>query len=178
MRGDLLYDFIVNMSLASNLMILHILLIGMVVFTTVFSVADFMTNKFYQRIWPKTTPQTKRSLIYYLVLHNAIYFLVYISIFVLCICYRFAHVGWYILYLCGLITLQLHWWTNNDKCGITQKQNKLLRIHENYAFRDPYSIVFSKYYRDNPNRSRIYHIYTITCIVIVCACIGCKLYGL
>lgn len=158
--------------------IVYILLIGLVVFTTVFSVADFMTNKFYQRIWPKATTKIKRSLIYYLFLHNAIYFILYISIFILCICYKSVHIGWYILYLCGMITLQLHWWTNNDKCGITQKQNKLLQIHENYAFRDPYSIVFSKYYRDNPNRSRIYHIYTITCIVIVCACIGCKLYGI
>ena len=158
--------------------IVYILLIGLVVFTTVFSVADFMTNKFYQRIWPKATTKIKRSLIYYLVLHNAIYFILYISIFILCICYKSVHIGWYILYLCGMITLQLHWWTNNDKCGITQKQNKLLRIHENNTFRDPYSIVFSKYYKDNPQRSKLYHMYTLTCIVIVSACIGCKLYGI
>ena len=156
---------------------LSVVLGCMLVYTLVLSIADGVTNRFYKRVWPHATGCRRRRLLFYLVLHNGMYFLLYVLPIVLLACYSFVRLGWFVLYLLGLVGLQLHWWTNNDRCGLTDIQNQLLGIDDNNTFRDPYAVVTNTYPRNSLARSRKYHQYTIGCAVVACVVIGFKAMG-
>ena len=149
----------------------------LLVYTLVFSIADGVTNRFYKRAWPRATACRRRRLVFYLVVHNALYFLLYLFPLVLLARYARVRLGWFVVYLAGLAVLQLHWWTNDDRCGLTDVQNELLGIADDYTFRDPYAVVTNTYPRNSPARSRAYHVYTLVCAALACVVIGLKAVG-
>ena len=157
--------------------VLYVLLGCLLVYTLVFSVADGLTNRFYNRVWPRATACQRRRLLFFLVAHNAMYYLMYISPLVLLARYAHVRLGWFVLYLAGLAVLQLHWWTNDDRCGLTDIQNDLLGIDDDYTFRDPYAIATNTYPRNSPARSRMYHYYTLVCAALACGAVGFKAIG-
>ena len=156
---------------------LLVLLGCLLVYTLVFSVADGVTNRFYKRAWPRATACRRRRILFFLVVHNAMYFLLYISPLVLLTRYARVRLGWFVLYLAGLAVLQLHWRTNNDRCGLTDIQNDLLGIDDDYTFRDPYAVATNTYPRNSPARSRLYHSYTLACAALACVAVGLKVVG-
>ena len=156
---------------------LRVLLECLLVYTLVFSVADGVTNRFYRRVWPRATACRRRRIMFYLVVHNALYYLIYITPLVLIAVYARVRLGWFVLYLVGIAVLQLHWRTNNDRCAFTDIQNNLLGIDDDYAFRDPYAVVTHTYPRNNLARSRMYHSYTFACAAMACVAVGLKVVG-
>lgn len=156
---------------------LLVLLVCLLVYTLVFSVADGVTNRFYKRAWPRATACRRRRILFFLVVHNAMYFLLYISPLVLLTRYACVRLGWFVVYLLGLAVLQLHWRTNNDRCGLTDIQNDLLGINDDYTFRDPYAVATNTYPRNSPARSRLYHSYTLACAALACVAVGLKVVG-
>jgi len=125
-------------------------------FTIAFSVGDIATNKYYHRIWNKKSTEEKVKLIFLLIIHNIVYFTIYFTVFfviwgfltnvhgnrykdLLAFC---ALAGIYFLYTSGTL---LHWMSNDNKCELTDMQNKLLEISEDHGFRDWYAIILNKY---------------------------------
>ena len=129
------------------------------------------------RAWPRATACQRRRILFFLVVHNAMYYLLYISPLVLLARYAHVRLGWFVLCLAGLAVLQLHWRTNNDRCGLTDIQNDLLGINDDYTFRDPYAVATNTYPRNSPARSRLYHSYTLACAALACVVIGLKVFG-
>ena len=146
---------------------------GILAFTIFFSIADSATNKFYRRVWNKKTNKERTKLIGLLFFHNIVFFTIYFTSFYLIWglvngVYKKRRVdalklglaaGVYILYMVGTLH---HWKTNNDKCELTEIQNRLLEIGEENGFRDWISILMNTYPKSSKGtggglRSKMYH---------------------
>ena len=149
---------------------------GAVAFTIFFSIADSVTNKFYRRIWHKKTNNERIKLIGLLFFHNVVFFTIYFTSFYLIWgfmngvykkkrgnAFKFGiAAGVYVLYMLGTL---YHWKTNNDKCELTEMQNRLLEIGEENGFRDWISILTNNYPKSSKGadggkgfRSQMYHL--------------------
>ena len=131
-------------------------LYGLAFYTIFFSIADIVTNKYYHRIWHKKTVNEKFQLIFLLFFHNLVYFTIYFSVFYIvygCVknvdregrsnLLKFSiGILVYFLYTSGTL---IHWRSNDNKCELTDMQNKLLEISADHGFRDWYSILTSTY---------------------------------
>ena len=149
------------------------------IFTIVFSAGDIATNKYYHRIWGKKSAEDKIKLVALLIIHNLVYFTIYFTVIFVIFGY-FTKVygnkrkdltvfsiltGIYFLYMAGTL---LHWKSNDNKCELTDMQNKLLEISEDHGFRDWYAIIFNKYpvVVDGGFRSNLYYA-AIICSALV-----------
>ena len=142
----------------------------LILFTIVSSFLDFSTNKFYKKIWAKKNKEQKNKILFYLFLHNILYYCIYFSLFFILYYRKSIDIKYVYYYLLILILVPIHWITNNNKCWFTVQQNKLLEIDENYGFRDPYLILTNSYTEiggENNIRDKIYYYYLISAIVIV-----------
>ena len=134
----------------------------------IFSFWDLYTNKYYIREWDNLNNYRRISLIGLLVFHHVIYFLIYFTIFFI--------VGgiikreiWLYAYLGLVISVVLHWVTNNNNCALTQWQNQIMNVKENIGFRDAYSIIIDSYEVTawNSLRNNLYYSAIITNILWV-----------
>ena len=112
-----------------------------ITYVLLISTLDFYTNKFYKRIWNKKSNHEKLLIIFYLVFHNIVYFINYFSVFYLVYFFNDINLVYFILYFFMPISLLIHWKTNNNKCWITVKQNRLLEISDDYGFRDIFAVL-------------------------------------
>ena len=138
------------------------LLIGFVV---IFSSLDVIQNKHYPRVWAHKTLGEKFGLIFYLLLHNALYFCIYASFPYLLVKYKSVPTRYIVAYLALLVAMPLHWATNNQQCWVTVQQNRLLEISEDTVFRDPYQILFNLHTDGSGSlgfRDQAYYGYLIT----------------
>ena len=169
---------------------------GALAFTIFFSIADSVTNKFYRRIWHKKTNEERMKLIGLLFFHNIVFFTIYFTSFYLIWGFMSglykkkrgdalklgAAAGIYMLYMFGTL---YHWKTNNDKCELTEMQNRLLEIGEENGFRDWISILINNYPKSSKGeggeggfRSKMYHmaiIFNIATAGLIVLSMGARL---
>ena len=138
------------------------------------SLLDLSTNKYYARSWRRADVYKKGLLVYYLLLHNVIYFVIYFSIFFLLYNFHTTSLQYFVAYFLLLVAVPLHWYTNNNRCWFTERQNELLGIDKGYAFRDTYSVLTNQHFKANPIRDNIYLGYLIVCIVASIAMMSVK----
>ena len=138
------------------------------------SFLDLLTNKHYARIWHRINIDKKSQLVYYLLLHNIIYFVIYFSIFFLLYYFHTTSLTYFVAYFLLLVAVPLHWYTNNNRCWFTERQNELLGIDKEYGFRDTYSVLTNQHFKSNPIRDNVYLGYLIVCIVASIAMISIK----
>ena len=137
--------------------------IFLIVYTVFASVIDFYTNRFVPKVWSKRTFNEKLQMIFYLVLHNVLYYLIYFTLPFVMYNYKTVKMTYLLSYLALLIAVPLHWRTNDDKCWFTVQQNKLLEIDERYGFRDPYLILTNQQActGNGAIRDKLYYYYLI-----------------
>ena len=141
--------------------------IYLISYVILFSIFDFYTNKFYKRIWHKKTFSEKILIIFYLLLHNVIYFCIYFTLPYILLYYRNIHINYLYYYLALIVFIPTHWITNDNKCWVTVEQNKLLEISEDYGFRDLTAILFNLHPKsDGGTRDKIYYFYLMSAIII------------
>ena len=111
---------------------------------------DFFRNKDYYNIWDKKTFFEKMLLIYYLIIHNFIYFVAYIFPIILFLnksCNKY-YLLFYIFFAIGTL---ISWYLYNDFCFLTVKQNELLEIDKDYKFRSPEDIILNRHIKLSEN---------------------------
>lgn len=143
-------------------------LIFLIVFTILTSLIDFYTNKFYKKVWYKKSLKEKSLLIFYLLLHNVLYYCIYFTLFFAFYYYKTIKLKHLLSYLMLLIIIPVHWKTNDNKCWFTVQQNKLLEINESYGFRDPYLILTNGHSMTSGTgglRDKLYYNYLIGAII-------------
>lgn len=148
-------------------------------FTVIMSITDFSINKFYKKVWHKKSSKDKFLLIFYLFLHNALYFCIYITLLFTIYYYKTIKIKYLFYYLALLIMVPLHWLTNNNQCYFTVQQNKLLEISDDYGFRDPYLIFTNTHASgagDMTPRDKFYYGYLISASIITASMIVFKYY--
>lgn len=139
-----------------------------ITYVLLISTLDFYTNKFYKRIWNKKSNHEKLLIIFYLVFHNIIYFINYFTIFYLVYFFKDISLIYFVLYFLMPISLIIHWKTNNNKCWITVKQNRLLEISDDYGFRDIFAVLGNFHTKTGNSkkitlRDKLYKYYNIFC---------------
>ena len=151
--------------------------IFLIVYTVFASVIDFYTNRFVPKVWPKRTLAERLQMIFYLVLHNVLYYLIYFTLPFVIYNYKTVTMKHLVMYLALLIAVPVHWKTNNDKCWFTVQQNKLLEIDERYGFRDPYLILTNQQActGNGALRDKLYYDYLIAALGITSLMIVLKL---
>lgn len=151
--------------------------IFLIIYTVFASVIDFYTNRFIPKVWPKRTFSERLQMIFYLVLHNVLYYLIYFTLPFVMYYYKTIKMKPLVSYLALLIAVPLHWKTNNDKCWFTVQQNKLLEIDERYGFRDPYLILTNQQActGNGAIRDKLYYNYLIGALAITSLMIVLKL---
>ena len=107
-------------------------ILSLILFTIIISIADFYTNKYYIRKWNKLILTEKFQLILLLLLHNVIYFIIYFTIFFI----PYTKPIYIVTYLIFILMVIIHWKTNNNRCKITELQNKLLNTNLSHGYRD------------------------------------------
>lgn len=141
------------------------------IFTAVFSILDLIKNKHYKKAMKKSCLNKKIKLLILLAIHNIIYFAIYFSL-PLFLCYFKQVTPKHIyIYLFFLFIVPLHWYTNNNRCWFTVKQNELLGIDKDCGFRDFVSILFDLDSKTNNNeygtfRNMIYYLYLMASLII------------
>ena len=141
------------------------------IFTSLFSFLDLIKNPNYKRAMKNSTISKKIKLILLLAIHNIIYFGVYFSLpLFLCYFNQVTNKHLYI-YLIFLIAVPLHWYTNNNRCWFTVKQNELLGVDIDTGFRDFFAILFDTDISSNKGdislfRNLIYYIYLLFSFII------------
>lgn len=141
----------------------------LVLFTLTTSVVDFYNNKFYKKCWNKKSFKDKIILIALLIIHNVIYYCIYITLIFTLYYYKSIKIHHLYYYLFILIAVPTHWLTNGNQCYFTLEQNKMLGINKNYGFRDPY-LIFTNTHASGAGsmtpRDYFYYIYLISAILI------------
>ena len=89
--------------------------IFLIVYTVFASLIDFYTNRFVPKVWPKRTFNERLQMIFYLVLHNVLYYLIYFTLPFVMYNYKTIKMKYLVGYLALLIAVPLHWKTNDDK---------------------------------------------------------------
>ena len=141
------------------------------IFTSVFSILDLLKNPNYKKAMKNSCLSKKIKLILLLAIHNIIYFGVYFSLpLFLCYFNQLTSKHLYI-YLSVLILVPLHWYTNNNRCWFTVKQNELLGIDIDSGFRDFFAILFDSDIKSNNGelsiiRNLIYYIYLLFSFIV------------
>lgn len=155
---------------------MNIYLIYLLSYVIHFSIMDFFTNKFYKRIWHKKKFNEKILLIFYLLLHNTLYYCIYFTLPYILYYHNSIKINYLYNYLVLVIFVPIHWITYNNRCWLTVQQNKLLEISEDYGFRDFISIFFNLQTKsgDGGIRDTLYYLYLIICIIITIALIFYK----
>jgi len=141
---------------------------GLLLYTILFSVLDALTNKYYKQAWPTLSTSEKIQLVALLFLHNALYFVLWISILYFHKYYKTTPPNYLLFYFLGMIFLKISWVTNGGKCLVTEKQNELLGIPLDTGFRDFYAILTDTYPENagsNITRDKIYS--TVLYFIIV-----------
>ena len=69
------------------------------------------------------------------------------------------------------IGLFMHWQTNNNRCWITVKQNRLLEISDDYGFRDIFAVLGNFHTKTGSSenitlRDKLYNYYNIFCFCL------------
>ena len=83
----------------------------------------------------------------------------------------FANFGWVLnnkslllVYLCAPIVCLLHWYTNDNKCILTQKYNSICNLPQDTPFNDLFNIIGLKKHSWWMNYG--HHTYMIICLCI------------
>jgi len=150
----------------------------LLLFTIICSIADFYTNKNYARVWDKKTTQEKLYMILLLFIHYAIYFFIYVTLIFVILKHKTIKTKYLLLYLFILIIIPLRWYTNNEKCYITELQNKLLEIDEKCRFRDIFALLHDTYVCDETAtlKDNVYYYYIFFSMIYVILIISIRLY--
>jgi len=127
----------------------------------IFSVLDLLKNKYYKEKMIESGKGKIAILAFLLFIHNAVIF--YVSLSPIYIILTDTTIIYKLLYIVFLVFLRLHWYLNNNKCVITQLQNKLMDLDEKTGNRDPCDILFDKY---NTNKGKIYVYYIIFALTV------------
>lgn len=117
----------------------------LVIFTLTISYFESIRNKFFILRLKEKKFYRNLSLILLLFIHNMIYFGIYFTLPLLIFNFEEVTLKHLFYYLLILIIVPLHWYTNNNKCWFTVKQNKLLGIDINTGFRDFIAIFNNTY---------------------------------
>ena len=112
-------------------------------FTVIFSILELLKNKNFKRAMKKPGIIKKIKILILLIIHNVIFFVIYFSLPIFLYYLNQVTSTHLLFYLFILIIVPLHWYTNNNRCWFTVKQNQLLGIDENIAFRDFISTLFN-----------------------------------
>ena len=149
-------------------------------FTIIASFLDFNSNKFYEKIWDKKSLKEKSLLIFYLFIHNVLYYCIYFTLLFTIYYYKNIKLKYLLGYLVLLILVPIHWKTNDNKCWFTVQQNKLLEINENHGFRDPYMIITNSHSmilgKAAELRNKVYYNYMIFAIIATSIMILMKIF--
>lgn len=132
-----------------------------------FSSLELSTNKFYDKIWNKKTNIEKIKIIFLLIAHNIACFIIFGTLPYILIYYKTINWKLILIYLFIAIAVPIHWTTNNGKCYITVKQNKLLEISEDYSYRNIGNILTNSY----PKINRGLSAYEYTLIIAIISCV-------
>jgi hypothetical protein len=141
------------------------------IFTSVFSFLDMIKNPHYKKAMKNASINKKFYLILLLAIHNIIYFGVYFSLPLFLCYFNQVTTKHLCLYLLVVILVPLHWYTNNNRCWFTVKQNELLGLDINTGFRDFYAILFDADTKTNEGeystlRNSIYYLYLSASIIV------------
>ena len=149
----------------------------LITYTIIISIIEFYSNKFYNKIWSKKNVREKIGLIFFLLLHNILYYLIYFTLVFNIYYYKSVKIKFMLMYLALLIIVPLHWYTNNNQCWFTVQQNKLLEINIDYGFRDPYLSFTNTHSRGAGSgtiRDKLYYYYLLLSIISTLAMIFFK----
>jgi len=124
---------------------MHPYIQGLLLYTIVFSIWDFCTNKYYIESWKTTPCIDKFKLIGLLLFHNILYYLIYFTVFFIHKYYKTIPSTYILSYILLVVSVKLNWLSNNNQCWFTKKQNELLNIDTRTGFRDFYTIIFNTY---------------------------------
>ena len=140
-------------------------------YVIIFSSLELYTNKFYHKIWNKKTNMEKIKIIFLLIAHSIIYFIIFGTLPYIIIYYKTINWKLILIYLFIAIAIPIHWLTNDGKCCITVEQNKLLEISEDHGFRNIGNILTNTYKRNNKNLLKDPCIYILIIAIISCVVI-------
>ena len=115
------------------------------IFTLITSYFESIRNKFFILRLKEKNFCRNLLLILLLFIHNIIYFGIYFTLPLLIFNFEEIKLKHLFYYLSILIIAPLHWYTNNNKCWFTVKQNELLGININTGFRDFIAIYNNTY---------------------------------
>ena len=116
--------------------------VSLFLYVLIFSLWDFKTNKHYIKKWASLSFYDKLRLSILIVIHNIIFFIGYFTIIFIAlgIIKREIYVK---LYLGLVVSVLIHWLTNNNRCILTQWHNRIIGISEDVGFRDFYAIIMN-----------------------------------
>lgn len=134
------------------------------IFTLITSYFESIRNKFFILRLKEKKFCRNLSLILLLLFHNIIYYGIYFTLPLLIFNFAEVQLKHLFYYLSILIIAPLHWYTNNNKCWLTVKQNELLGIDINTGFRDFIDIFTNTYSKVGSNkkknfRDNVYYFY-------------------
>ncbi len=134
------------------------------IFTLITSYFESIRNKFFILRLKEKNFCRNLLLILLLFIHNIIYFVIYFTLPLLIFKFKEVKLKHLFYYLSILIIVPLHWYTNNNKCWFTVKQNELLGININTGFRDFIDIFTDTYSKVGSNkkknfRDNVYYFY-------------------
>ena len=134
----------------------------------IISIAEFYTCKYYSKIWEKKRLYEKIELLLILYIHHFIFAYVAITFPYILFNYKTIHIKYIVLYIFTLLLIPFHWYTNNNKCYITEIQKQLLEIKGEYNFRNIYMIITNKYnnYIENIQSGYLYLSYMTVALTI------------
>ena len=132
----------------------HKYFIYFTIFTSIVSYLEATKNKFFILKLKEKKICRNLLLILLLITHNMIYFGLYLTLPYLIFNFRKIEMKYIVYYLLVLIIVPIHWYTNNNKCWFTVKQNELLGIDGKTGFRDFIDIFNDTYPEVGSNKNR------------------------
>jgi len=115
-------------------------LVFLTILSILFAIFEYFKNKFIKL----NVKENNIGLLLTLILHYLVYFFIHLTLIFILIPNYFSN--WFILlYLFFQILVLISWLIFDNKCILTVFTNRLMKISDDFAFRDPFKILQNKY---------------------------------
>ena len=154
-------------------------LIFMVIYVGIFSILELKYNNNYKKALKKKNNWKNIKILLLLLLHNIVYVVIYFTLPYILYYHNLVQLKHLYVYLLLLIYVPIHWYSNDNKCLLTVKQNELLGIDKDTGFRDFISILANINTEtgeiDSLNkRDRLYYAYLLIATIVTIGLIYLK----
>jgi hypothetical protein len=153
--------------------------IFMIVYSGIFSILELKYNNNYKKALKKNNNWKNIKILLLLLLHNIVYVAIYFTLPYILYYHNLVQLKHLYVYLLLLIYVPIHWYSNDNKCLLTVKQNELLGIDKDTGFRDFISILANINIETSEinslnKRDRLYYAYLLIATIVTVGLIYLK----